>query len=97
MIIRTKTADIRVVEKVVKTLKAYGIIDVHIMRLPDKKFVIAVLGPMGSIVGMDMLCEVRQSIILQTKNDFWADNFPLFEEAWQFLQNYDNRQQKVGT
>jgi hypothetical protein len=94
MVIKTKTADIRIVEKIVKILKQKGFQDVHIMRQTDKKFVIAVVGPGADTVGMETLEEVRQLIIITRNSKFFVDNYTLFQEAWEFLQNFDNQRQK---
>lgn len=94
MIIRTKTADIRIAEKVVSILKKHGICNVQIMRQLDKRFVIAVLGSEADSIGMKMLEDVCQSVILVRNNNFFTDHYTEFQEAWKFLQDFDSRTQK---
>jgi len=96
MIIKMKTVNVMATEEVIKILKDLGCFDIQIMRMQNKKFVIAVLGSDADGIDLKIFEKVFGVESVKRSNDFFVLHYAEFQEEFQFFQFFDKRIEPVG-
>jgi hypothetical protein len=96
MVIRTKTCNVLTVERIKEALDKTGLqIIVKVMRLPDRKFAVALFGDDVGKINAGIFAGIP-CISIDRNDSFFTKNERSFQDYQQFLEEFDRRSEKVS-